>query len=98
MPPILSKEEMDAMDSRYDSDNDPRSMEMLEDNCDGSQSHLSVNIREERYKLRDHITQRQSEWIWALKATQNMGNCLHKVFKTSVNDILQDLSPLGESG
>ena len=33
-----------------------------------------------------------------LKATQNIGKVLHKVFKTVVKDILQDLSPLGESG
>ena len=33
-----------------------------------------------------------------LKATQNIGKVLHKVFKTVVKDILQDFSPLGESG
>ena len=34
----------------------------------------------------------------ALKSTQNMGKGLHKVFKTVVKDISQNLPPLGESG
>ena len=33
-----------------------------------------------------------------LKATQNMGKGLHKVFKTVVEEILQDFPPLVESG
>ena len=49
MPPLLSKEEMDAMDSGNESDDDPLSKETLEDICDGSQSHPNVNMREERY-------------------------------------------------
>ena len=51
---------MDAMDSGDDSDHDPISTEMLEDICDGSQSHPNVNRREVRYKIRDLIKQRQS--------------------------------------
>ena len=43
MPPILSKEEMDVMDSGDKSDDEPMSMEMLEDIRDGSQSHPNVN-------------------------------------------------------
>ena len=42
--------------------------------------------------------QRQSEWKGALKATQNMVKGLHKVFKTVVKEISQELTPLGESG
>ena len=34
----------------------------------------------------------------ALKAARSMGKCLHKVFKTVVNDILKELPPLGEYG
>ena len=34
----------------------------------------------------------------ALKATQNMGKGLHKVFKAVVKEILQYLPPLGETG
>ena len=40
----------------------------------------------------------QSEWKGALKATQNTGKGLHKVFKNVVKDISQYLPPLGESG
>ena len=43
MPPLLSEEEMDAMDSGDESDHDIISTEMLEDIRDGSQSHLNVN-------------------------------------------------------
>ena len=34
----------------------------------------------------------------ALKATLKMGKGSHKVFKTVVKEILQNLPPLGESG
>ena len=47
MPIILSKEEMYAMDSGDESDHDPISTEMLEDICDGSQSHQKINGRED---------------------------------------------------
>ena len=45
MPPLLNKEEIDAMDSGDDSDHDIISTEMLEDICDGSKSHQNVNKR-----------------------------------------------------
>ena len=61
MPPLLSKEDMDAMDSGDESYHDLISMEMLEDIRDGSQSHPDVNKREARYKTRDRIRQRQLE-------------------------------------
>ena len=95
MPPLLSKEERDAMDYGDESDHYPISMEMLEDICDGSQSHPYFNRREVRYKIRDSIKQRQLEWKGALEATQSTGKGLHKVFKTAVKDISQDLPPLG---
>ena len=60
------------------------STEMLEYIRDGSQSRPSVNMREARYKISDHIKQRQLEWKEALKATLNMGKGLHKKFKTVV--------------
>ena len=88
---------MDAMDSGNESDDDPISTEMLEDICDGSQSHMKVNRREECYKIRDGIKKTQSEWKGTLKATLSMGKCLHKVFKTSGKYILKYLPPLGES-
>ena len=37
-------------------------MDMLEDIRDGSQSRLSINIKEERYKILDRIKQGQVEW------------------------------------
>ena len=45
MPPLLRKEEMDAMDSGNESDHDLISTEMLENLCDRSQSHSNVNRR-----------------------------------------------------
>ena len=45
------------MDSGDESYNDPISTEILEDICDGIQSHPNVNIREARSKIRDHIKQ-----------------------------------------
>ena len=43
LPPLMSKEEMDAMDSGDESDHDIMSPEMLEDIYDVSQSHLNNN-------------------------------------------------------
>ena len=94
----MSKQDMDAMNSGDESDHDLISMEMLEDMRDVSQTHTNVNIREARYKIRDSIRQRQSECKGALKATRSMEEGLHKVFSTAVKEILQELTPLGESG
>ena len=73
MPPLPSEEEMDAMDSINDSDDETMSMEMLEDIRDGSQYDPNANRREAHYKIRDHIKQRQPEWKRALKFMRNMG-------------------------
>ena len=51
---------MYAINSGDESDHDLISMEMLEEICDRSQTHPNVNKREARYKIRDHIRQRQS--------------------------------------
>ena len=45
MPPLLNKGEMDAMDYRNESDDEPMSTDILENIRDGSQSHLNVNKR-----------------------------------------------------
>ena len=66
MPPLLSKEDMDAMDSGDKSDHDIISTDILEDIRDRSQTHPNVNRREACYKIRDRIRQRQSEWKGAL--------------------------------
>ena len=51
-----------------------------------------------RYKIRDRIRQRQSKWKGALKTTQSKGYGLHKVFKTVVKYIWQEMTSLGEYG
>ena len=61
MSSLPIKEEMDAMDSGYESDHDPIYTSMLEDIRGVSQSHQSVNRREARYKIRDRIKQRHLE-------------------------------------
>ena len=71
---------------------------MLDDICDSSSYHPSLNRREARYKICDRIKQRKSEWKGELLSTRNMGKVLHKVFKAVVNEILQVLPILGESG
>ena len=58
MPPLISEEESNALDSGDESDDEPMSTEMLEDICDVSQSHPDVNQRDTRYKIRDRIKQR----------------------------------------
>ena len=61
IPPLLSEEEMYAVDSGDESDDEPMSTEMLEDIRDGSQYHPNVNMREALYKIWDHIKQIQLE-------------------------------------
>ena len=51
----MREEEMNVMDSGDESEDEPMSREMLEDICDGSQSHPSFNRIEARYKIRDRI-------------------------------------------
>ena len=86
---------MDSGDESYD---EPMSTEMLEDICDGSKSHPSVNRIEACYKIGYRIKQRQMEWKGALLSMQNMVKGLHKVFEDVVNEISQYLPVLGESG
>ena len=45
MSPLIGKEEMDAMDSTNESDDETLSTEMLEDIHGGSHSHPIINIR-----------------------------------------------------
>ena len=56
---MMSKQDMDAINSVNESDHDLISTEMLEDIFDGSQTHMNVNRREARYKIRDRIRQKQ---------------------------------------
>ena len=57
----MSEQDMENINSGDDSDHDLISTEMLEDICDGSQTHPNVNRRESRYKIRDRIRQKKSE-------------------------------------
>ena len=95
---MMSKKYMEDINFGDESDHDLISTEMLEDISDGSQTHLKVNRREAHYKICDSIRQRHSEWRGLLKAMQSMGKVLHKVFLTVVKEIMQELTPLGESG
>ena len=95
---MMSKQDMENLDSNEKSDHDIMFTEMLEDIRDGSQTHANVNKKETRYKIRDHVRQKESQWKGALKATRSMGKCFHKVFSTIVKYIQQELTALGESG
>ena len=78
---------MDAISSGDESDAEPMSMEMLEDICDGIQSHIIINRREACYKICDRIKRWQAECNGALLSTWNMGKGLHKLLKAVVDDI-----------
>ena len=56
---MMSEQDMDAMNYGDDSDHDLISTEMLKDIRDRCQTHMNVNEREDRYKIRDRIRQRQ---------------------------------------
>ena len=96
--PLISKEEMDVMYSGDESDAELMSTDMLENICDESQFHPSINRKEASYNISDRFKQRQVEWKGALLSTQNMGKGLQKVFKAVVNEILQALPIFFESG
>ena len=66
---MMSEQDMDAINSGDESDHDLISMEMLEDICDGSQTHPNVNKREACYKIRERVRKKKSQWKGALKAT-----------------------------
>ena len=57
---MMSEQDMENINSGDESDNDLISTEMLGDIRGVSQTHPKVNRREARYKILDHISQRQS--------------------------------------
>ena len=65
----MSEQDTENINSNDESDHDLIFMEMLEDIRDRSQTHPNINKRESRYKIRDRIRQRQSEWERSLKTT-----------------------------
>ena len=56
---MMSEQDMDAINSDVESDNDLISTEMLEEICDINQTHPNVKRREARYNIRDFIRQRK---------------------------------------
>ena len=60
MPPLINKDEMDRVYSCNESEDDCMSMNMLDNVRDVGKSHPRVHRIEARYKIRDHIRQRQS--------------------------------------
>ena len=92
---MMSKQDIDVINSDYESDHDIISTEMLEDILDESQTHPSVDRIESHYKICDCIRQRQSEWKGAIKDTQSTGKGLHKVFSTVVKDIFARMDTFG---
>ena len=64
---MMSKQDMEILNYDENSDHDLLSTEMLGDICDGSQTHLNVNKREARCKIRDRIRQKESQWKGELK-------------------------------
>ena len=95
---MMSEQDMENIYSNEKSKHDLISTEILEDICFGGHTHPNVNKREARYEIRDRVRRKKSQWKVALKATRNTGKGLHKVFSTTVKDILQELETLGESG
>ena len=87
---MMSEQDMENINYGGESDHDLISTEMLEDICDGSQTHPNVNRWEARYKIRDSIRQMEPQWKGALKSTWSMGKSLHKVFSTIVKEISQE--------
>ena len=52
---MMNEQDMENIDSNEKSDHDLISTDMLEDICDRSQTHPTVNKREARYEIRDRI-------------------------------------------
>ena len=95
---MMSKKDMEDLDKTERFDDDLISTETLHDIRVVNQTHLNIDKREARLKIRDHIKQKKSQWKGALRATHKMGKGLHKVFSTIVKEILQELTNFGESG
>ena len=60
---MMSEQDMKNINSGDESDHDLISTEMLEDICDGSQTHPTVNKREARYEICDRIRRKESQFV-----------------------------------
>ena len=56
---MMSKQDMENLDSNEQSDHDLISTDMLEDIRDGSQTHPNFNKKEARYKIRGRVRQKE---------------------------------------
>ena len=95
---MMSLRDMENLDKTEKFDDDLISTETLHDICDGNQSHPKINKREARMTIRDRIKQKKLQWKGALRDTHKMGKGLHRVFRTIVSEILQELTNIGETG
>ena len=94
----MSEQDMDNLEEKEKFDDYLISTETFHDIRDGNQTHPNIDKREARLKIRDHIKQQKSEWKGVLRATHKMGKFLHKVFRTILSEILQELTNFGGSG
>ena len=85
---MMSEQDMENLDEKENFDDDHISTETLHDIRDGNQTHTKIDKREALLKIRDCIKQNKSEWKGALRAKNKMGKGLHKLFSTTVKDIL----------
>ena len=95
---MMSEQDMENINEKEKFDDNLISTETLHDIRDGNQTHMNIDKREARLKIRDRIKQEKSEWKGALRATHKMGKGLHKELSTIVKDISQELTNFGETG
>ena len=95
---MMSDKYMENIEEKEKFDDDLISTETLHDIRDRNQTHLSIDKRDARLEIRDHIKQKKSQWRGTLRDTHKMGKCLHRVFSTIVSEISQELTNFGETG
>ena len=89
------------MSSIYDSSIDDdysdgsTSTNVLEEILYGSQTHLDINARYARFKIRDRIKQIKNERKVSERLAKSMGKGLHKLFKAIVNELKNEFPTLG---
>ena len=89
---MMSKKDIENIDEKEKFDDNLISTEMLYDIRDGNQTHPNIDKRETRLEIRDRIKQKKSECKGVLRCTRKMGKGLHKVFRTIVSEISQELT------
>ena len=95
---MMSEKDMENLDEKEKFDDDLISKETFHDIRDINQTHPSIDKRESRLKIRDRIKQKKSERKGALRATHKMGKLLHRVFSTTIKEILEEMTNFGETG